>query len=161
MFHRDFKFACDSRNDEWLIVAGRKTYNLQSFNSAIKKFLRDNGCHDIDASYPKLELFYLMQRVKPSSVSKDDLPVSDPSFAFRFNLRFFMAAVYGRTLYKCALSRLPGHVSERRVRARQRSLQRRILNRLFGRTSLSTWIACVLADGLPFGTSEYSAASIA
>jgi hypothetical protein len=72
-----------------------------------------------------------------------------------------MGAVYGRTLYRCALVRLPGHVSERRVRARQRSLQRRLLNRLFGRTSLSTWVACFLADGLPFGTSEYSAASIA
>jgi hypothetical protein len=161
MLNRDFQFARDGKNDDWLIIAGRKTYNFRSFESEIKKFLSDEGFEEYQAAFPKDELFYSVQNSKPSSVSKDEVSARDPSFSFRFSLRFFMAAVYGRTLYSCALSRLPGHVSERRVRARQRSLQRRLVSRLFGRTSLSTWAACWVAGGLPFGTSEYAAASIA
>lgn len=154
MFDRDFQFACDSETDNWLIKAGRRTYDIRTFDEAIKKFLADEGYEDSEGSYPRLEFAYLLQRSRPSTVDLNDPTINDPSFAFRFCLRSFMTAVYGRTLYRCALAKLPGHASERLVRSRQRWLRRRLLNRLFGRTTFSTWLACFFAGDLPFGTSE-------
>jgi hypothetical protein len=118
MLNRDFQFVCNGKNDDWLIIAGRKTYNFRSLELKLGNSLVTKGVKSF------------MLRLRRTSC-----------------------------FVQC---RIPGQVdaSERRVRARQRSLQRKLVNWLFGRTSLSTWIACRLAGSLPFGACEYSSASI-
>jgi hypothetical protein len=156
MVYRDFRFVCDTEADQMLIKAGRRVYSIQAFVDAIQVFLTCKGYSGSKGSFPRRELQQMVAQSKPSTMSANEAPVLGQAFGFRFAFRYFMAAIYGPTLYRCACSSLPYYVSERRVKSRQRTLQRQLVSYLFGRTSLSTSLACYLTGSLPYGTSAFA-----